>query len=137
MEVLSVKKQKNSTHTSVWIENKVLEECKSNMERLEIKFFKDYVAEALKFYNRYLKDKSNEEYINKTVIKPIEKMFKNTEDRVARLMFKQAVETAKLFSLLVNELELDTYYIDSLHGEAVDDVKKINGAIKYPYNKND
>ena len=52
-------------------------------------------------------------------------------------MFKQAVETAKLFSLLVNELELDTYYIDSLHGEAVDDVKKINGAIKYPYNKND
>ena len=51
-----MKKQKNSTHTSVWIENKVLEECKSNMERLEIKFFKDYVAEALKFYNRYLKD---------------------------------------------------------------------------------
>ena len=64
-----MKKQKNSTHTSVWIENKVLEECKSNMERLEIKFFKDYVAEALKFYNRYLKDKSNEEYINKTVFK--------------------------------------------------------------------
>lgn len=132
-----MKKQKNSTHTSVWIENKVLEECKSNMERLEIKFFKYYVAEALKFYNGYLKDKSNEEYINETVIKPIEKMLKNTEDRVARLMFKQAVETAKLFSLLVNELELDTYYIDSLHGEAVDDVKKINGAIKYPYNKND
>ncbi len=73
-----MKKQENSTHTSVWIKNELYEECKSNMEKLDIKFFKDYIAEALEFYNQYLKETDNKEYINKTVIEPMEKMLKGT-----------------------------------------------------------
>lgn len=108
-----MKKQENSTHTSVWIENKLYEECKSNMEKLDIKFFKDYIAEALEFYNQYLKEADNKEYINNNVIEPMEKMLKCSENRIARLMFKQAVEISKIYWLMVRAYEVSLS--DAIH----------------------
>ena len=132
-----MKKQENSTHTSVWIENELYEECKSNMEKLDIKFFKDYIAEALEFYNQYLKETDNKEYINKNVIEPMKKMLKCTENRIARLMFKLAVEISKVFWLTVQAYGLSPSDADVFHNDCVKEVKNINGALRYSSKKND
>ncbi len=137
MEELSMKKQENSTHTSVWIKNELYEECKSNMEKLDIKFFKDYIAEALEFYNQYLKETDNKEYINKTVIEPVEKLLKSTENRIARLMFKQAVEISKIYWLMVRAYEVSLSDANKIHNDCVKEVKNINGALRYSSKKND
>ncbi len=132
-----MKKQENSTHTSVWIKNELYEECKLNMEKLDIKFFKDYIAEALEFYNQYLKETDNKEYINKNVIEPMEKMLKGTENRIARLMFKQAVEISKVFWLTVRAYNVSLSDADKIHNDCVKEVKNINGALRYSSKKND
>lgn len=51
-------------------------------------------------------------------------------------MFKQAVEVAKIFWLLVKELDIDYEDVDELHADCVEEVRKINGAIEYPIIKN-
>ena len=91
-------KQKNSTHISVWINNELLEECTANQKLLNISTRGDYIEDALRFYNGYIHEKGSEKYISETVMKPMDKMVKRMENRIARLMFKQAVEICKIFT---------------------------------------
>lgn len=119
-------------HISFWIEEKDLKECESNIKISDCKNRSEYIAQAVKFYNGYLHDKNNEEYINRKLMDSLEKMMEKFENRTARLMFKQAVENAKIFWLLVKEFEVNLHDVDTLHESCVDEVKKINGAIQYP-----
>ncbi len=76
--------------------------------------------------------KNCEELIENKVMDRVEKAIKNSENRTARLMFKQTVEVAKIFWLLVKELDIDYENVDELHNDCVREVKSINGAIGYP-----
>ena len=48
-------------------------------------------------------------------------------------MFKQAVETAKVFWLVVRGLNINPEDVNDLHLDCVEEVKTINGAIRFPY----
>ena len=54
-------------HISFWIEEKDLKECDANVITSNCKSRSDYVAEAVKFYNSYLHNKNNEDYINQNL----------------------------------------------------------------------
>ena len=124
-------------HISFWIEEKDLKECDANVITSNCKSRSDYVAEAVKFYNSYLHNKNNEEYVNNMIRDNLTGMMKKFERRTAKLMFKISVEVAKIFWLLVKELEIDLRDADTLHRSCVDEVKRINGAIEYPFIKDD
>ena len=67
-------------------------------------------------------------------------MIKKFERRTAKLMFKISVEVAKIFWLIVKQYGVDLRDADTLHRSCVEEVKRINGAIEYPfikYDKND
>ena len=52
---------------------------------------------------------------------------KSLENRFGRLLFKIAVEMAKLEQMLAAINEMDDETIERLHKRCVDEVKKING----------
>ena len=54
---------------------------------------------------------------------------KTSEDRLARLLFKIAVEMAKLESMLAAINDMDEATIRRLHIRCVNEVKKINGIL--------
>ena len=122
-------------HISFWIEEKDLKECDANVITSNFKSRSDYVAEAVKFYNSYLHNKNNEDYINQNLKDSLAGMMKRFEKRNARLMFKQAVETSKIFWLLIKQFGINYENADTLHKSCIEEVKKINGAIQYPFIK--
>ena len=124
-------------HISFWIEDKDLKECDANVITSNCKSRSDYVAEAVKFYNSYLHNKNNEDYINQNLKDSLAGMMKKFENRTARLMFKQAVETSKIFWLLIKQFGINYENADTLHKSCIEEVKKINGAIQYPFIKAD
>lgn len=124
-------------HISFWIEEKDLNECDANVITSKYKSRSDYIAEAVRFYNGYIHNKNNEEYVNTMIRDNLTGMMKKFEKRTAKLLFKISVEVAKIFWLLVKELEIDFRDADTLHHSCVDEVKRINGAIEYPFIKDD
>ena len=52
---------------------------------------------------------------------------------MSRLMFKQAVEIAKVFWLVVKGFHINPEDVDDFHTDCVEEVKRINGAIKFPF----
>lgn len=124
-------------HISFWIEEKDLNECEANVIASKYKSRSDYIAEAVRFYNSYLHNKNNEEYINQNLKDSLSDMMKKFENRTARLMFRQAVETSKIFWLMIKQYGINYESADTLHKSCIEEVKKINGAIQYPFIKED
>ena len=65
------------------------------------------------------------------ITETVKAQIKGTEQRLARLLFKVAVELGKLshMTAAVNEVDDDT--LDKLHAMCVNEVRKINGIIDY------
>ena len=120
-------------HISLWLDTEILNNCDANQKLTKAKNRSEFFEEALKFYNGYLHDKNNAEYINQKVVNTMHGMIESLERRLARQLFKQAVETAKVFWLVVKGFNIEPEDVDDFHNDCVEEVKRINGAIRYPF----
>ena len=111
----------------------LLNNCDANQKLTKAKNRSEFFQEALEFYNGYLHDKHNEEYINQKVVNTMQGMIESLERRIARQMFKQAVETAKIFWLVVKGFNIEPEDLGDFHTDCVEEVKRINGAIRFPF----
>ena len=127
----------NKEHISFWISKENLKEAEMIMKSIDSKSRSDYIDNAVAFYNGYHHNKNNEEYINKNIVDTIQGVMDSFERRMARQMFKQAVEIAKIFWLMVDGFKLTPSQVDDLHNDCVEEVKRINGAIRFPYKNKD
>ena len=59
----------------------------------------------------------------------IEKAVRDTENRICRLLFKQAVELDMIMNVLAAGMEIDGEQLNSLRGRCVQNVKKTNGSV--------
>lgn len=120
-------------HISLWIDEEILKSSDEIIKTGAAKNRSKYFEEALKFYNSYLTGHNYEEYISKTLLKVFQGTMDSLEKRMARQLFKQSVEISKIFWLIIKELDIDPADADTLHADCVEEVKKINGAIQFPY----
>lgn len=116
-------------HISLWIDENVLELCDASLKISGLKNRGEYIEEAIKLYSEYIENENSEGIVNKSLIKTMEGMIENFENRMARLMFKQAVETSKVFWLIVKGFHLEPEDVAEFHEDCVEEVKRINGAI--------
>lgn len=124
-------------HISLWIYENDLNECDANMKLGKFQNRSDYINEAVKFYNSYLHNQNSAEYISKTLMNTMQGMMNTFERRMGRMMFKQAVEIAKVFWLVVRGFHLRPEEVDDFHSDCVAEVKRINGVIQFPFQRGD
>lgn len=124
-------------HISLWLEEGLLKECDELIKDGSAKNRSEYFENALRFYTDYQKGKEFGEIMGQTLMKVFQSTMNSFGNRIARQMFKQSVETSKLFWLLVKKLDVKPELVDVLHNSCTEEVKKINGAIQFPYNVKD
>ena len=82
----------------------------------------EFIEKAVKFYIGYLNEEDNINYLSPMITETVKAQIKGTEQRLARLLFKVAVELGKLshMTAAVNEVDDDT--LDKLHAMCVNEV---------------
>ena len=70
-------------------------------------------------------------YISPMITETVKAQIKGTEQRLARLIFKVAVELGKLSHMTAAMNDVDEETLKSLHAMCVTEVRKINGIIDY------
>lgn len=60
-----------------------------------------------------------------------ERMVQDSENRLARMDFKMAVELAKLSQVIAYTHDVDEESLNKLHAKCVNEVQRINGTIKF------
>lgn len=89
----------------------------------------EFIEKAVKFYIGYLSQNVNVNYISPMITETVKAQINGTEQRLARLLFKVAVELGKLTHLLAAANDVDDETLRQLHVMCINEVRKINGVI--------
>ena len=91
----------------------------------------EFIEKAVKFYIGYLRQQEEVNYLSPMITETVKAQIKGTEQRLARLMFKVAVELGKLSHMTAAINDVDDETLQSLYAMCVNEVRKINGIIDY------
>ena len=91
----------------------------------------EFIEKAVRFYIGYLNEEENINYISPMITETVKAQIKGTEQRLARLLFKIAVELGKLSHMTAAVHDVDNETLNSLHAMCVNEVRRINGIIDY------
>ena len=91
----------------------------------------EFIEKAVKFYIGYLRQQEEVNYLSPMITETVKAQIKGTEQRLARLIFKVAVELGKLSHMTAAMNDVDEETLKSLHAMCVMEVRKINGIIDY------
>jgi len=103
-----------------WDAAVVLSGCKSRS---------DFASRAIEFYAGYLSAQEHTGFFADIIPKVMSGMVHSSENRLARLQFKFAVEQAKLAHILASVANVDDEELRQLHIRCVNEVKRINGVV--------
>ena len=91
----------------------------------------EFVEKALQFYCSYLATQDTTTFLPPIFLEAMRGTLQCSEDRIARLLFKQAVEISMMMNVLAIGLEIDDTQMDRLRGQCIQEVKKSNGSITF------
>ena len=105
--------------------------------RLERRYTEDgsrsltgFIENAINFYLDYLSANHAGMFLPSSVQSYLDGRLDQFEDRMASLLFKQAVELDQGVSVLADCVHLDEEYLRKKHAESVARVKKLNGHLQ-------
>lgn len=114
-----------------YLEEDLLEQVDSLLQQADVKSRNEFLNQALKFYIGYLTSQKIENYMLSTVSSVIHSTVKDSENRMARAMYKLAVETAKLSHVIAYSHGIDEETLKKLQVRCAEEVKRINGMITF------
>ena len=115
---------------TIRLSDETLKKCNEGMDITNCKVRNEFIEKAIEFYSGYVSAEVHSEFLSDVIVESMEGIIKALENRFGRLLFKIAVEMAKLEQMLASINEMDDETIERLHKRCVDEVKKINGIIK-------
>ena len=101
------------------------------MGQADVRSRNEFVNQALKFYIGYLTSEKIENYMLTTISSVMHATVKDTENRMARAMYKLAVETSKLSHVIAYSHGVDEEALRKLQAKCAEEVKHINGTISF------
>ena len=89
----------------------------------------EFVEKALQFYCDYLTAEDCTTVLPPIYLSALKATIQSTEDRISRLMFKQAVEMDMMMNVLAYGMEISDDTLRDLRGHCVQNVKKTKGSL--------
>lgn len=126
-----MKAEKGKVRKGFYIEEDLLEQMDGLMEQVDVKSRNEFLNQALKFYIGYLTSEEIENYMLSTIASVMHSTVKDSENRVARALYKLAVETSKLSHVIAYSHGVDEEALRKLQVKCTDEVKRINGVVRF------
>ena len=122
---------KDKVRKGFYIDQELLEQVDSLLQTADVRSRNEFLNQALKFYIGYLTSEKIENYMLATISSVMHSTVKDSENRMARAMYKLAVETSKLSHVVAYSHGVDEEALRKLQGMCAEEVKRINGAVKF------
>lgn len=123
--------EKEKVRKAFYIEEDLLEQADGLLRQVDVRSRNEFLNQALKFYIGYLTSEKIENYMLSTISSVMHATVKDSENRMARAMYKLAVEVSKLSHVTAYGHEVDEETLKKLQAKCAEEVKRINGAIAF------
>ena len=91
----------------------------------------EFIEQAVLFYIGYLSSKDTDAYLPPALVSAIKGTIQATENRLARLMFKQAVELNMMMNILAAGMEVSESDLKQLRERCIQEVRQTGGNITF------
>lgn len=91
----------------------------------------EFIEKAVRFYCGYISAEDGVRYLPAAITSAMTGMVDSLEDRMARLIFKLAVEMSMMMNILAANADVDENTLKRLRGKCLGDVKRSVGAITF------
>ena len=118
-----MKEEYQKQRYTVWLSKDAIQKSDAAVTREDFANRSAFIERAIHFYSGYLYEESHKDFLS------MKGIVKTSENHLARLLFKIAVEMAKLESMLAAINDMDEATMRRLHIRCVNEVKKINGIL--------
>lgn len=119
------------TKFSIRVDTKLVELADAYIEDSTVKNRTELIEDALRFYLGFLTTKRAEDYLLQSLSSVMTGTVQDTENRLARMDFKIAVELSKLCHVIAYTHDVDEDALNKLHLKCLDEVRHINGAVDF------
>lgn len=91
----------------------------------------EFIEKAILFYCGYISAENSMKFLPIAITSAMAGVVENSENRIARLLFKLAVEMSMMMNIIASNAEIDETLLQRLRGKCVNDVKKSVGAVTF------
>ena len=116
---------------ALWISAEVLDAVRREYRADNCKSQSELIEKAVRLHLGRLAAGKTDAYLPAATAAVIEGLLTGFEDRIARLLFKQAVEESMMMNIIACDTDIDQAQLESLRGKCVADVKRTNGQISF------
>ena len=119
------------THCSYMIEQDVVDKLSTHYKDDGSRTKSDFVERAIAFYCGYVTSENYREYFPQVITSTLDSKLQIMEDRMASLLYKNAVELAMLLHVVAATNDIDDMNLSQLRGLCNQEVSRTHGKIKF------
>ena len=121
----------NKEKFALWVYPETMEKVRKTYEEDNCRSQSEFIEKAINFYWGYLTEESNTNYLAPMIQSTFNATLNGMEDRLARLLFKLAVEMSMTMHIMAWQFDVTEENIKGLKGYCVEEVKRLNGKISF------
>ena len=114
---------------SVWLSKDAVQKSDAAVVMEGLTNRSDFIEKAIHFYSGYLYQEKHMDFLSDVMMETVSGIMRTSENRLSKMLFKIAVEMAKLESMLAAINDMDEATMRRLHIRCVNEEKKINGIL--------
>ena len=121
----------NKQKFALWIHPETQDMVRTLYKSDNCKSRSEFIEKAVRFYCGYLSAQNAVDILPLAITSAVSGAVQSSENRMARLLFKLAVEMSMMMNVVASGADVDDVSLKRLRGKCVDDVKKSIGSVNF------
>ncbi len=126
-----MKQDQNAARIGIYIDKQLLSRCDAAIPAANARSRSELISDALELYLAWLHSKDTSKVLTPALESVIAGKIGDTENRLARVLFKQGVELAMLMHVVAAAHDICKQDLDALRKLCVDEVSRLGGKYKF------
>lgn len=123
--------EENKKRFPLWMYPETQKRVQELYKKDNCKSKSEFIEKAIRFYSGYISAEDSMKFLPTAITSAMSGIISSSENRIARVMFKLAVETSMMMNILASTADVDENTLRRLRGKCVSDVKKSIGSVSF------
>jgi metal-responsive CopG/Arc/MetJ family transcriptional regulator len=115
--------------TGIYIDRDLPEIIGAYLRQADCRSRNEFINKAIRHYIAFLQKENDNEFLTPALESVLSGMLGDTENRLARILFKLATELSMLLHVTASQYDITEDEIDNLRKYCVDEVSRLNGNV--------
>lgn len=121
----------NKQRTTIWLSQNVMKELDNMSQRADCRSRSEFIEQAIKFYDGYIRSTDENQYLPIALSSAMNGIIHTSEDRIAKVLYKNTVELSMLMNILAATAEIDEETLKKLRKKCSKEVNGTRGQIQF------